>query len=490
MALGMVKRFMTSAMRSHHLASLLLFVCLVAIVWIGVPGDGDVARAGVGRGIVEYRLERPGLDPQRIPGLVTEMGPGRLGARWTRVLVQWATLQPEPPGVSWAGDADGDGYSDAYLDQLDAVVAALHAARIRTILTPISVPEWASDSRYWTAEGYDPDVVLRVADPVALGAFRTLATRLAGRYAGRADHFEVWNEPNLGSGIYPQLVGRRVVGPAVYVKMLKAFHDGAKLGNRKAVIIAGATSRRGSNNDHSTTPQWFATYLKARGAARWFDAYSHHPYTPPNSPAQPNRPPNMPRRAVTLGNIATLLQIFPRKPFYLTEFGYSTGTADLFCVRVSQADQARYMRQAFALMARHRQVKALLWFLVTDFAPRPAEPEWGIFSGLVEPDDVTRKPAWYAFAGHNQLTTVAPRSVARGVTFSVQGALTTKLGPEIGVPLRLQARRARGPWRTVAFVAAGEGGAFRFEVRQTASRRYRVVWDGVCESPALIVRTP
>jgi hypothetical protein len=442
----------------------------------------------VGKGVVDWRLERPeGVDPAALPSIVSEMGPRGLQASWTRVYARWKRLQPTAPGVTALGDADGDGYDDSYVAELDAVIDALHAQGINVIITGIDVPEWASDKRYWVGD-YDPDVVMRIDAPLVRGAFRDFAKFLGRHFAGRANHFEVWNEPNLGSGIYPQIVGKKVVGPAVYFKMLKAFYRGAKQGNRNSVVIAGATSRRGANEAHSTSPQWFAKYLKVHGASKWFNAYSHHPYTPPGSRPAPNMPPRNPKNMVTLGNIDVLLKLFPRTPFYLTEYGYSTGTSDLFCVTVSPADQARYMRQAYARMARRQQVKALLWFLVVDYCPNSAQPANGIYSGLVG-TDATRKPGWYAFAGHNQLTATTPWSSSAAAPFSVHGALTTKLGPSVGETVTLQSRGlSSSRWTKVATMATQAGGAYSFTVRQNRSKVYRVVWDGVCESPKALVR--
>ena len=54
-----------------------------------------------------------------------------------------------------------------------------------------------------------------------------------------------------------------------------------------------------------------------------FDAYSHHPYAIGGAhniapEARPERPQITPSR----WDIATLLKIFPDKPFYLSEYGY------------------------------------------------------------------------------------------------------------------------------------------------------------------------
>ena len=349
-------------------------------------GSGRAVCAWGGQGIVDNRLEyHGGIGLGPVETYAEQMGPANLHAKWTRVLAYWDQLQPSAPGVTDPGDLDGDGFNDAYVNELDTVVGALRAQGISVILTGSDPPSWARDTaykKYWTKN--PTTAVVRVGDSRCC---RLQGVRLV---PGRPlqdlgiTHFEVWNEPNLR--LLPQIVGKKVVGPEVYRKMLVAFSKAAHDGNPKAVVIAGATSRMGSpgTSAGSTSPQWFARYLKKRGATRWFDAYSHHPYTTRKSAPQPCAKPRRPDISVTLGNLSVLLKLFPTKPFYLTEYCYSTGANDAFVVSVPKADQARYLRQASALLAKpqYRQVKALLWFLVKDWQSDAGEQSSvGVYTG-------------------------------------------------------------------------------------------------------------
>ena len=115
-----------------------------------LPGSSAEART-VGRGIIDYRLEQPVVDLKAVPDMVAEMGQTKLRSRWTRILVHWATMQPVAPGTSYAADNNKDGYADAYVEQLDAIVAQLHAAGISIVMTPLDTPKWASDSSLWNS---------------------------------------------------------------------------------------------------------------------------------------------------------------------------------------------------------------------------------------------------------------------------------------------------------------------------------------------------
>ena len=127
-------------------------------------------------------------------------------------------------------------------------------------------------------------------------------------------------------------------------------------------MIAGATAPRGGDDAYSTTPQAFAKSIKAGGGAKSCDGYSHHPYVPRGTRnISPAAKPNNPRTAVTLGNLSELTRLFPTKPFYLTEYGYGTHDSRYFGCTVSEATQADYLKQAYALAAKNKQVKVLLW---------------------------------------------------------------------------------------------------------------------------------
>jgi hypothetical protein len=437
------------------------------------------------RGVVDHRLEYSNrVQLVDIPVFADELD--ATGAQWSRVLVRWNYLQPQATR-GWDGDENGDGYDDHYVAELKAVVQALHDRGIRVVLTGNDIPKWAANPKYCKGK-FLTSAVIRSGNAKVMAEFQRFGKFCAGEFLEwGVKHFEVWNEPNLASGIYPQIVNKTAIGPAAYVKMLKAFYTGAKKVNRSAVVMAGGTSRFGSNGTHdaSTSPQWFARYLKSHGASKWFNAYSHHPYTKIGSDPSPSAPPRQPKKAVTLGNIDVLLKIFPTKPFYLTEFCYSTAGSgeDLFCVVVSEADQARYLRQAWAFVAKYKQIKVMLWFLVRDYVKDPVQ-RIGVFTGLTD-NSGQRKPSWYAFVQGNTLTATAPESAAAGEAFTVAGALTTRDGPGSAIGVRLQRRSlSGGAWSTVATPQAttDESGAYAFSVTQAAGQQYRVVWDGVCES--------
>jgi hypothetical protein len=356
---------------------------------VGAATAPSAAEGAVAKGIVDAQLEAESATSPAKPGLIREIDQG-LDAEWVRLSVAWSTLEPT------AG-----AYAAAELERLDALVSELHTAGVKVILATSAMPAWAQDSSLWqhppsgVAKGPQPFYVIRKG---ALDDYGRLGRFLAARYKGRVQALECWNEPNLWTFLYPQRIsGDAYYAPRMYLRMLRAFHAGVHKGSGGRVrVIAGATAPVGLNDVYRTSPQRFARFLRRAGAGRYFDVYSHHPYTPGGSLYHaPGRPPNDPSTTVTLYNLGTLLRLFPRKPFYLTEYGYSTQPSAAFGgFAVTEKQQARYLRQAYQLAARYEQVKVLVWFLLRD--QKAADPGLGVYSGLRGADG-GRKPSWYAF---------------------------------------------------------------------------------------------
>ena len=363
---------------------LAILACTFAIAVQAPP-----ARA-LDKGLIEPRLEGAGADAAMRKALIQEMGT-RLGARWTRLSVYWSSLE-QVQGT----------YDPIEVARLDTLVDGLRASHIRVLLTVCGLPAWATDDSWWTrpppgyAEGPQPFYPIR-SD--ALDDFSRLGKWLALHFRGRVQALECWNEPNLWNYIYPQRTATDDYFAArVYLRMLKAFHAGVTKAGTGVRVVAGATAPVGLNDRLRTSPQRFARFLKRAGAGRYFDVYSHHPYTPGGTFfASPDQPPNDPTTTVTLCNLRTLLRLFPGKPFYLTEYAYNSRYSVIAARTVTRAQQAAYLKRAFSYVRRYPQVKLVMWFLLYDVPPPPGQPpEMGIYSGLRDPDG-SRKPAWYAF---------------------------------------------------------------------------------------------
>ena len=379
-------------MRRRRAATLTAFA-LVALFAAGAVAPA--ASAGVAKGIAVVPSQSEMLDPVFVRSLTREIG-GSLGSDWVRP----------------AGDLGRSGARTGRLlgagvrlpRRARRLVPGRRSARACSPSRPPRPgPRTAPGGRARraaTRRGHQP---FYPASAQALPAFSDFAEHLARRYAGKVRAVEVWNEPNLWMFLYPQRTASDpLYGVHAYLRMLKAFHKGVARVHTGMRVVAGTTGPVGLNDVYRTSPQRFARALKSAGAARYFDAYSHHPYTPGGTIYQaPDQPPNDPGTTVTLYNLRTLLRLFPSKPFYLSEYAYSTRPNLLFGISVSEARQARYLKDAYAVAGRYPQVKMLAWYLLRDQRPSAAAAETGVYTGLRRLDG-SKKPAWYAFRHRGQ----------------------------------------------------------------------------------------
>jgi hypothetical protein len=444
-----------------------LFAALVAAALL--PAS---ASAAVAHGLIDQRLVNAGTTARN--ALLTE-DHARLHATFTRVLVDWSQAEP----------TQGH-FNQAYLNAQKAICTAAKAHGFTVIVTIVYAPSWAVNTSLLTTPppGYTPGVAYKfdAIDTTHLAAFGTFVRTVVHQFGHAVFGYECWNEPNLWSYIYPQrTTGDSAFAAHLYAKMLHQFYMSAKAERPAAVVIGGVTGPVGLNDVLRTSPQRFAQVLKAAGAAAWMNAYSHHPYTPGGSvnPA-PEAKPHNPSTTVTLGNLSVLLKLFPTKPFYLTEYGYNTQPSVAFgTFTVSKSAQAAYLQRAYRFAARYSQVKALFWYLAKDVKPSDSRPaKYGVYTGLRGTNNL-RKPAWFAFAGHNRLTAFMGTKAHLGHLFLISGGLSCW---GIGVPsqeLRVEFKSFGHPWTVVTETPTHSGGAYLVSVHPKKSGYWRVEFAGV-----------
>lgn len=300
------------------------------------------------------------VDQQRGSAILADMG-----ARWTRLHVQWKQVEPALPGV----------YDQWWLIHLDAAVAAARAADAEVVLMVYNAPAWASGS----AQRSTP------RDPADYARFVGM---LAQRYAGRVAAYEIWNEQNTGR-FWPN------PSPAGYTALLAAAHKAVKAADPSAKVVFGGLS---------TNDFLFVEAALAAGAAASFDALAVHPYGYCGTEA-----PGVIRRGSDgrlardsfLGYREVRASMLARgvdKPLWVTEFGWTTTTAacdpgaGMWQGGVSEAAQAEYTGQAFRLFDSDPYVEVAIAYnlrnnywshdadlpearyglLRTDFSPKPA----------------------------------------------------------------------------------------------------------------------
>jgi len=459
-----------------------LMALLVALTLFGA--FASTARAGtVLRGMADNRFTDYSRPLAERLALLHELR-ASLRGRVVRLDCDWTLAEPQ------RGVYDDSGY----LAGLKAMTDAAHADGLKVIVLIIYVPRWASDKSYWSHppaasfSGYQSFYPVAAGSLDDLGAF---AGHVAALLKGEVLGYECWDEPNLWCYIYPQRTSTDTEFAArTYRGYLHAMSPAIKAADPGALVIGGATAPSGDNHLFRTAPQTFARQLKALGAGRYFDVYSHHPYSVGGrSDLDPALQPAHPDHTVELANIGTLLRIFPKKPYYLTEYGYSTSYSWAFGPPVTETKQAVYLRKAFAMAARHPQIKLLLWYLDRDYSPTgtTSDPN-GTYTGLRRLGG-SAKPAWYAFAGGDRLTLSVPATVRQDALTRLSGRLScASVGGLKGKRVQLLRKRGGGPWTMGRGIATGTDGRFSLRLRVGATQRYRLLWPGVVSSPIRLVR--
>ena len=455
-----------------------------AALWPGVAG----ART-IGRGIADpYIISLP-ADQQT--ATLHEIR-SELRAGYVRFVVSWRDAEPQQGAYDPAS---------RYMAGVTSAVSQAQADGLKVIITFMYVPKWASDKTYWHGPtmnyGYEPYGAMNIK---CLTDFRLFCQGVATQFRNQVYAYECWNEPNLWCFLFPQITSRdRNFGAHLYVKMLRRCSAGIRAGDPKALVVAGATSPRGSSgaSHSSASPLRFAGVIKAAGVSKYFDAYSHHPYMPGGSPRLwPEAAPRDPKGTVSLQNLGALLKLFPGKPFFLTEYGYQTAACTAFTGQhVDQITQALYLKRAYAYAARYPQVTLLMWYLLKDYSPqKPTPAADGFYTGLCTANG-TRKRAWYAFARGDHLTLTAPASITSGASLTLTGQVScASVGGVAGQPLVVE-RRTAGSWSAVKTVTSSAGGVYTepvgdytVDLRPKASAYYRITWRGVVTSPTRYVK--
>lgn len=460
-------------MRRLCLASALCMVVALSCVLAAAPARGTPVLRGIcDPGLIESWRSNG-------PAVVREFAT-RLGADVVRLNLRWSESEHRR-GV----------YDEDYLGRALRAAQAIRAHGMQAVIVVYEPPRWASDRRFWGSpvNGDRAGVYQPYYPPSleSLAAFRAFAQHLAQNLQGQVLAYSCWVEPNLWTYFYPQ---RTASDPAFaahrYTKMLAAFSQGVRAGDPAALVVAGETSPTGDNTKLRTSPGRFARQIRAAGAAAYFDVFAHHPYpVAGNSRIAPGAMPRDPSHTVWLANLGTLLEVFPGKSYYLSEFAYATTYSMLFGVRVSDAKQAAYLTAAYRIAGRYPQVQLLTWFPRKDYATnRTYHDRFGNYSGLRTLRGL-RKRAYYAFAEGNDLTLSPASAVRRGATLTLRGRLTSeRMGALANKALVVTKRRPGHSWALVARTQTRSDGTYVVRLRPSRSATWKVSWSGVVTSPA------
>ena len=317
-------------------------------------------------------LAAPGAAAAAEPGLVTDLTWGisaadqnrtaaaieDLGARWTRIEVNWSEVEPR----------EGR-YHEWSLDQIDRSIHLAQRAGTKVVVMIAKSPRWASGSG-------DPGTPPRQASDYA-----RFVRFLAERYAGRGiKGYEIWNEQNI------RRFWSTGVNAREYVELLRAANRAVNAGDPDAKVVFGGLS----TNDYR-----FVERAYAAGAKGHFDVMAVHPYTCAVSPGAVRRDGGRISSSSFAGYREVRAAMKARgdiRPIWVTEFGWSTSSEEC---GVSETRQARFVTEAFEVFKRDPYVQAAMYYnLRNNYWDGDADHYEARF-GLIR-TDFSKKPAYRA----------------------------------------------------------------------------------------------
>lgn len=415
------------------------------------------------------------------------------GARLVRVFAFWDSISPTaPPTTADAKDPRWSGYR---FSSIEAKVRTIAAAGLTPVVVINKAPRWAEGGGRPPVSDAVPAGTWRPSLKALASFSRALSRRFDGTVADplvpgaklpSIRYWQVWNEPNLYTGLTPQWRTdggrRRMASASWYRAMLRPTYAALKATSAANVVVSaglGPFGDLGGRPRRTPPAAWTRDFVCVRGrsapratrcpgGAATFDVFAHHPYPigPPSRHA-PNPDdvcvPDLRRLTRPLRAAERAGNVLPRgrRPVWATEISWdSSPDPD----GLSLATQARYLTGAFHVLWQ-QGVSAVLWFNLRD---EPEGAGWGqtlqsgIFARADDPANDVPKPALTAF----RFPFIAYLTPGSG------GRLWGK-APNAG-PVTIQRLRA-GAWRSVATTPTGLGRIFQSRLDVGVGTRLRAV---------------
>jgi hypothetical protein len=328
--------------------------------------------------------------PVRVDGVSQFPIYQQLGVHTFEMKLDWSTTAPARP----ANPADPGDPAYRWPAEVDDALAQAAQYHMQVLLEMQNAPSWANGGH--TPE-WAPDHAADYAHFVAAAARRYPNVHL----------WLIWGEPSKAENFQPLVhvtFGHRVTaaqrrGPRRYAEMLDAAYGALKSIGRRNLVIGGNTWTVGT-----VPPLSYVKLLRLpNGLPPRMDLYGHNPFSA--------RAPKLGSRLLGNGyadfsDLPTLAAAVDRnlaRPrhkrhlrLFLSEFTAPTDHSNWeFNFWVSQATQAKWLRDALRITRSWSRIYALGWLSLYDDPPRPdgQQVDRGLMTVTGQP-----KPAFTAFA--------------------------------------------------------------------------------------------
>lgn len=173
---------------------------------------------------------------------------------WVRQFFDWSAIQPEADTFAW--------------ETADHIVSAFEGRDLQLVAVLMGAPLWARERDHPTSP------------PRAPADFARFAAAFAERYGDIIDHYQIWDEPNLGAAW-----GESEPRASEYTALLSAAYQAIHGVDSRAVVIAAALAPTVERGGRNISDLIFLEQMYAFGAAQYMDAAAGKPYGFNTSPA-------------------------------------------------------------------------------------------------------------------------------------------------------------------------------------------------------------
>jgi hypothetical protein len=288
----------------------------------------------------------------------------QLGFGWVKQQVRWEYAEPSPGAIQW--------------QEMDGIVDTMNGNGINVMFSVVTAPPWTRPNLGGTG-----------GPPEDFGQFANFLGAIAGRYCGRLQAIEVWNEQNLRREWegFP-------LEPASYMNLLKPAYNAIKGACPQMLVISGATTPAG----YSDTAFDDIDYLRGmyqNGLRDYSDGIGIHPSGFANPPGvrfeewasgNYDAPSHVNHRSFYfLSTLEQSRQVMVEngdgaKKLWPTEFGWGATPSPFpgyeYQARIGEGTQAEWIVQSFNIMRDSGYVAVpMLWNL-----NYPRDTEMGSFA--------------------------------------------------------------------------------------------------------------
>ena len=270
----------------------------------------------------------------------------------------------------------------------DLIVDEVERAGLKLVVRLDRQPFWSEPlDNQWQENG----------PPGDLNDFGDFCGAVAGRYRGRIDAYQVWNEPNLD-----REWGLRSPDPAEYTEMLRVCYLAIQAADPEAIVISAGLAPTGTDSNEVMPDTKFLQGMYDAGAAEYFDVLGlnapGYKAPPELDPAGAEAEEYGGGRWFAFRHVEDMRAIMVEngdghKQAAILEMGWTLDTVNPTYAwhAVDEATQAEYLVRAYQYAAEHWQpwMGLMVTIYIADSEWTPDNEQW--WWSIVLPDGTPRE---------------------------------------------------------------------------------------------------